>query len=628
MPRKLKVTIDGGGTRTNANLPIGRKVSTGAAGDSEDQSVTGIIEGQGSTISTEEVVTGGVGYSISGTVSTVALTGSGTGCTVTTTVSGGVVTAVSIQSGGNGYQVGDVLTVDNSHSGVVRGAGAKIVVIAINSTFDTLYLTDVQGEKFTNDQPLVQYGAGNDTRAVITNVAVNGDSVVNGDLFAGNVFEVTQYNHAHHGATNKVVIENVKPDTLIVPSTSALTAESTTVSLANTAPFSSFSGITTDRGEALIEEEIVSYVVGTGQLTLTRGVLNTVALPHVEGASIQTYEAAGISLVGINTTHTVPTNNTLKNASNLDNYYLEVNRTALDPLNQRTGNSLLCFRDEKAFGANDAKISQNHQFSSFSPDINYITPGTATDISATVRTISGTSADGTEVSFIDKGFAAASLDGFKFFDSPRLIASTVNEDKLTSLPKQKSLALNLDFTSDDPNLSPAIDIKNATFNFGRNKINNPIGLENYATDSRTNQILNDPHGSIFVSERVDLEQPATSLKVLVAASVEPNTDFRVFYRLFSPDSTEVSSTYRPFPGYQNLIDTDGDGFGDDIIDVANNDGRADKFVPSNVMDQFSEYQFSVDDLEQFSGFTIKIVMTSTNEAVFVRIKDFRAIALA
>ena len=220
------------------------------------------------------------------------------------------------------------------------------------------------------------------------------------------------------------------------------------------------------------------------------------------------------------------------------------------------------------------------------------------------------------------------MDGFKFFDSPRLIASTVNEDKLVSLPKQKSLALNIDLTSDDRNLSPAIDIKNATFNFGRNKINNPIGLENYATDSRTNQILNAPHGSIFVSERIDLEQPATSLKVLVAASVEPNTDFRVFYRLFSADSTEVSSTYRPFPGYQNLIDNDGDGFGDDIIDVANNDGRAEKFVPSNVMDQFSEYQFSVDDLEQFNSFTIKIVMISTNEAVFVRLKDFRAIALA
>ena len=59
MPRKLKVTIDGGGTRTNANLPIGRKVSTGAAGDSEDQSVTGIIEGRGAP-GQIEIVSGGV----------------------------------------------------------------------------------------------------------------------------------------------------------------------------------------------------------------------------------------------------------------------------------------------------------------------------------------------------------------------------------------------------------------------------------------------------------------------------------------------------------------------------------------------------------------------------------------
>ena len=177
-------------------------------------------------------------------------------------------------------------------------------------------------------------------------------------------------------------------------------------------------------------------------------------------------------------------------------------------------------------------------------------------------------------------------------------------------------------------MSPAIDMKNSTFNFGRHKINNPIGSDNYATDSRTNQLLNDPHGSIFISQRVDLEQPATSLKVLVAASVEPEADFRVFYRLFTADSSEVSSTYRPFPGYTNLLDTDGDGFGDEIIDTANNDGRADAYVSPNKFDEFSEYQFSVDDLEQFNGFTIKIVMISSNEAVFVRIKDFRVIALA
>ena len=42
---------------------------------------------------------------------------------------------------------------------------------------------------------------------------------------------------------------------------------------------------------------------------------------------------------------------------------------------------------------------------------------------------------------------------------------------------------------------------------------------------------------------------------------------------------------------------DGDGFGDEIIDLGLNDGRADAFVPPNRLNEFSEYQFSVDNLE-------------------------------
>ena len=129
LPRKLKVGIDGSGTRTNANLPIGRKVSTGAAGDAEDQSVTGIIEGQGAAIGSSELVSGGVGYSVSGTVTTISLTGSGSGATVSVTISNGVITAYNVISNGSGYQVGDVLTLDNSHSGVDRGAGFKSLLL-------------------------------------------------------------------------------------------------------------------------------------------------------------------------------------------------------------------------------------------------------------------------------------------------------------------------------------------------------------------------------------------------------------------------------------------------------------------------------------------------------------------
>ena len=642
LPRKLRVKLSSAGDN-QAVLPVGRKVSTGGTGDADDLSITGIIEGRGSKINISSgsdpvpntdfaIVTRGEGYAFSNAnnIPLRSLTGSGTGALCSVSITNGVVdeNGITITNEGEGYQVGEVLTIDNSDVKVLRGFGFKLVVTKIDDTLDTLFLTDVQGDKFSNTETLIQYGNNNDTRTLVSPATtVNGDSVVNGDLYTGKVLEVTQYNHAHHGATNQVEVKGIKPDTQFVPTTSALTAETTTVSLGNTSVFSNFGGITTDRGEALIGEEIVSYVVGTGQLTLTRGILNTIASTHEVGSDIQTYEANGMPLVGINTTFTVPTNTTLVDSSNIDNYFLEVNVGGIAPT--RVGKSLLCFSNEKAIGGTNAKISQNHQFSSITPQFNIITPGSTTRVNSTIRTVSGTSANGNEISFIDQGFEPATLNSTMFYPSPRLVASKINEsNKLTTLPKNKSLTLNIDMSSRDPNLSPVLDVKNATFILGRNKINDPIGKENYATDVRTNQLEDDPHGSIFVSKRVDLKQPATSLKVLVGASVQPEADFRVYYRLFSADSSEVSQTYRAFPGFKNLNDVDGDGFGDEIIDLSQNDGRADSFVSPNPFGQFSEYQFSVDNLEQFSGFVIKIVMTSTNESYPVRLKDFRALALA
>ncbi len=630
LPRKQKVRISSGSANQSA-LPIGRKVSTGAASDPDELSVTGIIEGRGAAITGSEIVSFGSGYSLSPSLNNiplVSITGSGENATGNFTLnSDGSIASASINATGNSYQIGDVLTIDNTNVNVKRGTGFKVIVTAISNTLDTLYLTDVQGEKFANTANLITYGANNDTRALVSPATtVNGDSVLNGELNTGSIFEVTQFNHAHHGAGNIIEIDGVKPDTELIATTSPLTSESTVVSVANTTPFATFGSIPVDRGEALIGEEIVSYVVGTGQLTLTRGILNTTATSHPTGSTIQTYEVSGMPLVGINTIHTLPTSTAFKNARGIDSYHLDVNVTGIST---RTDKMLLCFADEKAIGGNTVNISQNHQFSTIVPQFNVITPGNTSRITSTIRTVTGTSADGSEVSFIDQGFEPASLNQPVFLPTPRLVASKINETtRLSGLPKSKSLSLNISMESEDPNLSPVLDVKNATFILGRNKINNPIGFENYADDNRTNQLENDPHGSIFVSERVDLEQPATSLKVLVAASVQPESDFRVFYRLFSADSSEVSQTYRAFPGFKNLVDADGDGFGDQIIDLSKNDGRPDKFVKPNLFDRFSEYQFSVDNLEQFSGFVIKIVMISTNESYPVRLKDFRALALA
>ena len=644
LPRKLRVKLAGSATNTAAALAVGRKVSTdngiGNATSAEDISITGIVEARGGALASAtsfEIVSRGEGYSLTQTTSIplISLTGDGSSSTASVSLTNGVVDSngISNLTTGSGYVVGEVLTIDNSSNLVNAGSGFKMVVTAISNKTDTIYLTDVQGDHFTSGHNIVEYGANKDTRAMLSNCTVAATqstaSVVNGDLNTGNIFEVIQPNHAHHGINNKVEIKNVQPDTALVQTTADLDTAGQEINVSNTIPFTIASGITTDRGEALIGEEIVAYTVGVGKLTLTkRGASGTSVLPHPSGSDIQVYEASGIPLSGINTTFNISNNATLRSNSNIDNYYLEVNRSSLDTLTQRTGNALLCFTGNKAVGGNSVDASQNHQFSSFSPKFNVITPG-KTKVSTSVRTVSGSSSGGNEVSFIDQGFEPTTLNETTFFPTPRLAASRVNEvEYLSTLPRSKSLAVKVDMNSPDVNLSPVLDVQNATFILGRNKINNPIGRNNYATDIKSLQTSEDPHGSIFISNQVTLKQPASSLKVLLAASVQPEADFRVFYRLFTADSTEVSQSYRAFPGYKNLRDTNGDGFGDQVIDIALNDGSADAYVVPNRINEFSEYQFSVDDLEQFSGFTIKIVMTSTNECVPVRIKDFRAIALA
>ena len=634
LPRKLKFGLSNNVTSVErALLPVGRKISTGLVADTEDNSITGVIEDIAGPLLGIQVSSNGSGYNTGGAWGSVpvkSVDGNGTGATLSITIaSGGAITINSIGAaggGGSGYRVGEILTIDvENSSDVTNGAGARFTVTDIKDEIDTLYLTDVQGEKFVTGDQIIHYGAANDTRTTLTGITVASDSVVTNDIYSGNVIEVIQHNHGHHGANNSIKIESVEPDSIKTATTNDISATDVEVNVASTTPFTYMAGITTDRGEALLNGEVVSYVVGVNKLALSgRGLEGTTAISHSSGSSIQPYEVNGMPLTKINKTHTVSVNQTLRDLSNIDNYYLELDRGTG---NRASGKNQLNFISEKAVGGDWVGISQNHQFSSASPQFNVITPGKGTRASAAFRTVSGTSANGNEVSFLDQGFEPTILNETTFFPTPRMAASLVNEvERLDSLPRNASLTLKVDMTSNDPNLSPVLDAQNATFILGRNKINSPI--DDYVTDTRSTQLIGDPHGSIFVTKKVNLQQPASSIRVLVAANVQPQADFRVYYRLYTADSSETSQVYRPFPGYSNLVDTNGDGYGDRVIDHGMNNGSADAQVKKSGQNDFSEYQFTVNDLEQFSGFKIKIVMSSTNECVPVRLKDFRALALA
>jgi hypothetical protein len=621
LPKKLKVGI----TNTSslgAILTPGRKVGEGATNAT---STTGIIEKIGGPINTLGVTTG-IGYSgSSATYSSVPLysiSGNGSGALADiTTNSSGTITGVSIVSAskGNGYALGDSLGVTTSYFG--KGSGAVLTVSAVNG-IDTLYLTNVQGESFTNAQDLIYYAG---TTRTTSGTTIRGSSSQVNDLYSGKVFEVNQYNHGMHGANNLVKIQNVLPDTAPIALTANLGTSDTTISVASTTTFGTFEGISTARGYVLVENEVIEYTnISGGVLTIgTRGVNGAGnIIPHPSGSVAYSYQANGVSLTKINTTHTLPSNATLVNAKSLDRYYLEIDRGS-----RASGTGQLSFADEKALGGNKIQISQNHQFSNIEPRFNIITPGKGTTISSKIRTVSGTSAGGSEVSFIDQGYETVTLNKTSFLSTPRMVCSQINETtRLTTLPLNKSLTLRISLSSQDSNLSPVLDMQNTTFILGRNRINRPIA--DYTIDSRCKLNSGDPHSAVYITNRIDLQQPATSLKVLLSACRLPESDFRVLYKLFKGDSSEVQQSYILFPGYDNMRDTNGDGYGDLVIDAAKNTGRADKIVNASNRDQFLEYQFTAQNLDPFTGFVVKVVMTSSSESSPMRFKDFRAIALA
>ena len=630
LPRKLRLPISG---TLDANVVPGVKIGEGTS-----PSITGIVENLGGPVGVATIVTAGSGYP-TGTFTGVELysiSGKGSGAQATIGFVNGQINTYTFTSNGNGYVEGEILGITTSSisSGSVSGAGSggKFGIKTHGST-DTIYLTNVQGENFTNSATIQYYTdpADETTRTSATST-VNGTSSLIDGKYSGNVFRVKQYNHGHHGGNNTISIVDVTPDREKVKLTADFGLNDTTVSVANTSVFATFEGISTSRGYALIENEVVSYSSitagsgGAGTLTISARSLNgTVSIPHTKDVDIQPYEVNGVSLMRINTTHTIPSTYYNTENSNIDNYFLEFDRTS--PITRTSGQSMLNFASEKGFGGNTIGISQNHQFSTIQPVFNVITPGKGTSISGKIRTISGTSAGGTEVSFIDQGYEPVALNRVLHFRTPRMVASRVNEvARLTSLPQNKSLTMRVDFSTDDKNLSPVMDIQNSTFILGRNKSNYPV--TDYVIDSRSNAIDGDPHASVFVTKSISLQQPATSLRVIVAANRQEDADFRVFYKLFKADSTEVPQSYTPFPGYDNLIDTDGDGFGDRVIDINKNTGRADAFVGANDPFTYSEYKFTANNLDQFTGFSIKIVMSSKNESTPVKLKDFRCIALA
>ena len=401
------------------------------------------------------------------------------------------------------------------------------------------------------------------------------------------------------------------------------------ISVVSSSNFATFEGVgvgTTNYGYAIIGNEILSYTgVANGSITgvTTRGIDSTVQSSHSSGDIIRKYEFSGVSLRRINKTHDMNSPAaTVPNNKDLDFYHIKVDMNSDGT--DRSGGTIpdRFFSSTKRGGGTEVNATQNIQFETITPNVTTMTPP-GTSVGGRIRTISATSVDGSESSFADQGFEAVGLNAQNHFETPRMVASKVNEDRqLSDLPGNKSLTFEVLLTSDSPNVSPVIDLDRVSTVLTTNRLNSPVS--NFATDNRVNQTGQDPCASTYVSNLVQLDNPATDLKVEFAAYRRSSADIRVFFKTIAEGSSENSMDvdFELFPGFDN-IDQNGK-----VINVSNNSGRPDDQITSSVGAEFKDYSFSSRELPPFTKFQIKIDMVGTDQSKPPLIKELRAIAVA
>ena len=631
-----KIRVGLGTTVADAGYEIGNTFfqnGTNATGD--------LVGTAGSATGQMGVSNAGLGYipeSGSQTyagVNLVTLTGSGRGATAEISILNGSVVSngATITSGGSGYQIGDVLGITTLGSNSV-GRDAKLTVTGIGVT-NELILDNVQGNFVV--------GGGNSMRyfnSVGVAQTLNNDlpAAPGGDVQIASIITINDglhmnVEHTNHGGyftENNVKLSGIKPDIKPTTLTAAYQSDSTdgiTVGLGAT--FTSFEGVgvgTTNVGLILIEDEIIQYTNVSGNTIGGNIVRGPNPKSYPIGTPVFKYELGGISLDRINTTHSL-SNVTEADPFTFDSYKVKIDVSANtgNARNTDVGFPQLQFNRSKTIGGANVRATQNMPFELITPNVHNLTvPGTT--ITGEIRTTTAKSFSGTEVPFQNAGFSDLVINQKNYFDTPRMIASKVNEDAyLTTVPGSKSMNMRLFLNSLDSRVSPVIDTQRVNAVLTSNRINDVI--TDYATDPRVDSIEEDPTAFQYISKEIVLENSASSLKIILAAHVNIDADIRAFYSVGKTPGTEP--TFSPFPGFSNL------NIRGEVIAPENNNGQPDSFVVKSSslvhsadLADYREYTFSIDELPSFKTYRIKLNLTSTNQCYVPRVKDLRVIALA
>jgi hypothetical protein len=214
--------------------------------------------------------------------------------------------------------------------------------------------------------------------------------------------------------------------------------------------------------------------------------------------------------------------------------------------------------------------------------------------------------------------------------TPLKIANTINQDM--NLGGNPSIVINATLTSDDSRLSPVINIEE----MGLTSITNRVEWNDCANFSVSpnatesgDPVICDPtnpgytgdhrwseetaydggsEGAKYIMKPVNLESPATNIKVYMDLLNTLDTEVKIFYRTLPSESDAEIQSF-------NWIEAD---FDNEVVSEGEEDYReTEATIPAGPLDT----------LPEFKAFQIKLVLRSKNSARPPKARNFRAIAV-
>jgi hypothetical protein len=266
--------------------------------------------------------------------------------------------------------------------------------------------------------------------------------------------------------------------------------------------------------------------------------------------------------------------------------------------------------DSTVGGGENATSTRNYYFDAIHtliPSLNYA----LTRISASVLTTPMNSPEGYSngTAYTKNNTSKfVTLNDNVFFDSPSVIASPINETN--EMSSEKSFTCTLQLQSVNSNVSPVIDVGTIGAIGIGNRINNIDSNADVPTGTvytASTEPDGDNNAMVYCTRKVNLKTPASTLKVIADVFRPPTTNVQVLYKILKNDEST------PF---------------DDLNwEYFNDYGTPDTTTEADARN-FKEYEWTIDDLPEFSAFAIKIVGKGSNSSVVPMVSALRCLGLA